>query len=107
MQGALLQNKILTADNVLKRGWPHDQICKLCGTQEETPVHLCKSCDYTVAVWIEVAGWLGLANLPSLGKFRIICGWWRAVARKIDKRERTTFNGSVIYFWCNVRKERY
>jgi hypothetical protein len=26
----LLQRKILTANNLAKRGWPHDPLCKLC-----------------------------------------------------------------------------
>jgi len=31
----LLHKKILTANNLIKRNWPNDPICKLCGTDPE------------------------------------------------------------------------
>jgi hypothetical protein len=42
----LLHKKILTANNLMKRGWDNDPICKLCGIEQETPTHLCKDCPY-------------------------------------------------------------
>jgi hypothetical protein len=35
-----LHGKILTADNLAIRGWPHDPICKLCRIHPETVQHL-------------------------------------------------------------------
>jgi hypothetical protein len=46
----LLQHKILTANNLAKRGWPHEPVCKLCQTSLETPTHLCMDCPFTRAV---------------------------------------------------------
>ena len=40
----LLRKKILTANNLIKRNWPNDPICKLCGVDPENPTHLCKGC---------------------------------------------------------------
>ena len=43
----LLHRKILTADNLERRGWPHDP---LCNSAPETSPHLCKDCPYTNVV---------------------------------------------------------
>jgi hypothetical protein len=40
----LLHKKILVANNLMKRHWPNDPICKLCGNDLETLMHLCKDC---------------------------------------------------------------
>jgi hypothetical protein len=47
----LLYKKILTANNLMKRNWPNDPTCKLCGIDPETPTHLCKDCPYAKQVW--------------------------------------------------------
>jgi hypothetical protein len=49
----LMHKKILTANNLFKRGWTDDTNldCKLCGNELETLVHLCKDCPYTKEVW--------------------------------------------------------
>jgi len=43
----LLHKKILTANNLIKRNWPNDPTCKLCGIDPKTPAHLCKDCPYS------------------------------------------------------------
>ena len=45
----LMHDKVLTADNLQKRGWPHQDHCVLCNGPLETGLHLsvmpvCKSC---------------------------------------------------------------
>jgi hypothetical protein len=60
----LLHKKFLTANNLEKRGWPHDPLCRLCQSEPETPKkHLCKDCTYTQAVWSQGA----LRLIPFLG----------------------------------------
>ena len=46
----VLHGRILTADMLAVRGWPHDPRCLLCLQQPETSTHLCKDCPFTVAV---------------------------------------------------------
>ena len=50
----LLHNRCLTADNLAKRGWQHDPICKLCRSQPETAAHLSVSCSFSQIVWKKV-----------------------------------------------------
>jgi hypothetical protein len=43
----LLHKRILTADNLQKRGWPCNPICCLCNSAPETILHLCKDCPFS------------------------------------------------------------
>lgn len=75
----LLHRKILTANNLEKRGWPNDPICNLCDKEPETPTHLCKDCDFTNAVWNILVCWFQLHYLPPLGTTTSIHSWWKKV----------------------------
>jgi len=63
----LLHKKILTANNLAKRNWPNDPICKLCGIDPETPTHLCKDCIFTKQVWTIIKRWLGPSVVDTVG----------------------------------------
>ena len=60
----LLHKKILTANNLIKRNWSNDLICKLCNIDPETPTHLCKDCvflkgslvSFKTMAWIIITG---------------------------------------------------
>jgi hypothetical protein len=53
----VLHGKILTADRLAIRGWPHDPICQLCLRAPETACHLYKDCPFTSQVWNLVHAW--------------------------------------------------
>jgi hypothetical protein len=46
-----VQNRILTWDNLKKRGFIGPSICTLCQQQEETMEHLLNSCHYNQWIW--------------------------------------------------------
>jgi hypothetical protein len=46
----VLHGKILTADNLTIRGWPHDPIFKLCRIHPEIVQHLLLDCSFSTAV---------------------------------------------------------
>jgi hypothetical protein len=102
----LLHKKILTANNLAKKGWPHDPQCKLCSNAAETPTHLCKDCPFTKAVWSQLSTWYKLQNLPASDSTQSVCGWWKKCRSKVDKKSRPTLDGFFIYFWWNIWKER-
>jgi hypothetical protein len=52
-----LHGKLLTADMLALRGWPHDTSCRLCLSTPETATHLCKDCPFTNAIWNRVQSW--------------------------------------------------
>lgn len=45
------RNKILTADNLLKRGWQGLTICILCKAVGESLQHIMLKCSYSISVW--------------------------------------------------------
>jgi len=50
----LLHNKILTADNMQKRDWPHQDHCVLCNDPLKTGIHLSLLFPFAKAVWDQV-----------------------------------------------------
>jgi hypothetical protein len=116
----LQHRKILTANNLIKCNWPNDPICKLCGTDPETPTHLYKDCVFSKQVWSEIKQWLGLSVIDTVPMTRSIHTYWRkchpakmdlqgpkafSFGAKVDKEQRKVFDGIMIYFWWNVWKK--
>lgn len=102
----LLHKKILTANNLLRQNWPHDPVCKLCGSEPETPTHLCKDCTFLKEVWSLIKQWFGLSAIETVGTTRSIYSYWRKCRIEIAKEQRRRFDGIVIYLWWNLWKER-
>ena len=50
----LIQDKVLIAENLARRGWPHQVSCALCNGPMETGQHLCLLCPFAQAVWSQV-----------------------------------------------------
>ena len=103
----LLRNKCLTADNLAKRGWPHDPICKLCFIHPETAVHLAATCSYSQQVWQEV---LRKVSLPAfLGPSPTIQGlqeWWKTCASVPAPRIIDRWRSVALLTWWLLWKER-
>jgi len=57
-----------TANNLSKRNWTHDLICKLCKTDPENPVHLFKDCVFTKEVWSIIRDWYNLSQLQNISQ---------------------------------------
>jgi exonuclease III len=104
----VLQGRILTADNLAKRGWPHDPICQLCLCAPETPTHLCKDCPFTMAIWNQVRTWLGMGVAPSqpVSNFPSIDAWWDAMLIGASKTDARRLSGRFLYVIWNAWKER-
>jgi len=101
----LLHKKILTANNLMKRNWSNDPICKLYGIHLETPTHLCKDCSFSKEVWCFLKQWLNLSVLDLVGMTGSLHGYWRKCRAKFDRGQRKRLDGVMIYFWWNVWKE--
>jgi hypothetical protein len=78
----LLHKKILTANNLIKRNWPNDPICKLWGIDPETPTHLCKDCNFARQVWSIIKQWLGLSVIDSVATAGSLHAYWRKCRAK-------------------------
>ncbi|KAJ1270002.1 hypothetical protein BS78_06G021200 [Paspalum vaginatum] len=102
----LLHRKILTANNLQKRGWNHDPICKLCKQDPETVEHLVKECCFSKSVWGWLSSWFNLTWLPSLDPVVSIYGWWKKCRVMFEKKDRKDFDGLAVHFWWELWKER-
>jgi hypothetical protein len=94
----LVQEKILTAENLQKRGWPHQDHCVLCDGPLETCLHLSPLCPFAKVVWTQILTWEHFDT--QLTQFNQdpahLRTWW----------EETLLNGLVIYTCWNLWKER-
>lgn len=50
----LIQNKVLTSDNLAQCGWPHQDACALCNGPLETGYHLYIACPFAQTVWNQI-----------------------------------------------------
>ena len=97
-----MHNKVLTADNMQKRGWPHQEHCVLCNGPLETGLHLSLLCPFAKAVWGQVLSWENLMVQLPQQDYACIAEWWEDAASKIPKQERRRFNGVLIYIVWNL-----
>lgn len=84
----LLHKKILTANNLNKRNWQNDPICKLCGIDRETPTHLCKDCPFANEVWSLIKQWFRLPIVDIVPMSGSIHGYWWKCCLKFDRGQR-------------------
>jgi len=104
---ALMHKKILTANNLFKRGWTDDTDCKLCSNDQETPFHLCKDCPFTKEVWGILKQRFNLSVLDLLvSTAGSIYNYWCRCKWKFDKTQRRDVDEILIYFRWNIWKER-
>ena len=99
----LVQEKILTVDNLQKRGWLHQEHCVLCDGPLETGLHLALLCPFAKAVWNQVLVWedfdTQIANTQPEPMH--IDDWWDKATQKVPK-----LLNVLIYTIWNIWKER-
>lgn len=104
----LIQNKILTADNLQLRNWPHQDHCVMCNGPLESGLHLCLLCPFATEVWSLVLPWeqFDTELIQPQAQPTEISAWWEEAAPKVSRERRRHFNGMVIYTMWNIWKER-
>jgi len=104
----LVQNKLLTADNLALRGWPHQDNYILCNGPLERGLHLCLNCPFAQEVWSTVAAWENFGNLQQVLQTQAdtLIEWWELTLTSVQKERRREFNGMAIHIMWNLWKER-
>lgn len=102
-----MHQKILTAENLLRRHWPCNWICYLCTSAFEDSCHLAKDCPYTVSVWTLVTNWLGY-NSAALQPHQIsnLSQRWDFLSSLALAERRRKILTALISTWWNVWLER-
>jgi hypothetical protein len=100
-----LHDKVLTANNLLKRNWECNYNCSLCLCIHETTEHLLTGCNFSETVWNLVAARF---NLPSYAEMPPEGGpveWVKSMLKSGTKREKRRKFGIVFNFWWQIWKE--
>ena len=83
----MVQSKLLTADNLIKRQWPRDPICSLCSQEQEMADHLILQCCFAKEVWHLASLWTqDLVKMPTEGLS--ISAWWEQELAGLPKKLR-------------------
>jgi hypothetical protein len=98
----LVQNRILTADNLSVRNWPCNPMCPMCDQHLETADHLCLQCVFAQGVWVLVAHWSdGVVQVPDSAAS--LEGWRNsslaALAPEFKKHKATLMIYTVWNLW--------
>ena len=102
----VLHKRILTADLLSTKGWPHDPTCQLCLTHPETATHLCMECPFTVAVWNTIDAWSGDKLRPFSGTQDSVDSAWGKIISSTTSAKARVRSARIIYIFWNVWKER-
>jgi hypothetical protein len=99
----ILHQKTLTAQNLLRRHWPCNWICSLCGEAFEDTNHLFNVCPFFRKVWLMVCQW---QNIPGAQPADDTATWWADLNQLHPKPFKFRVKGSLLATWWNVWLER-
>ena len=103
----ILQNRLWTADQLQRRGWPNCGTCKLCNHEPETAAHLLFGCRYTIRVWGLLKDWLGLHFIiqSSWTAWDSVKDWWSGVLDVSGVQRKAMCSIIMLTSW-NIWNER-
>jgi hypothetical protein len=101
-----LHDRVLTADNMIKKNWPCNETCSFCLCMFETTNYILLECNFTEAVWNIVAHKFDLPGYGALIHSEGPLGWIQQIAGSGIKRQKRRNLGILFTFWWMVWKER-
>jgi hypothetical protein len=101
-----LHRKLLTADMLAIRGWPHDPVCPLCLSAMETADHLCKDCPFTSAIWTRIQQDYSVHPVQHGQTFSSTNAWWDEIIDGKSAENKRRLSGRLLYVLWNAWKER-
>jgi hypothetical protein len=101
-----LHRKLLTADMLAIRGWPHDPVCPLFLSAMETADHLCKDCPFTSAIWTRIQQDYSVHPVQHGQTFSSTNAWWDEIIDGKFADNKCRLSGRLLYVLWNAWKER-
>jgi hypothetical protein len=98
--------RCLTADNLLKRGMPHNPFCPLCFIHHETALHLLLGCSFAHQIWGLVFNRCLLVPRTDMCKALSIDEWWSEQVVGLNKVSTRRFNSIATVVSWELWKER-
>lgn len=102
----VMHDRVLTAENMLKKNWDCNPTCQFCLVEPETTPHLLTKCNYTEVIWDEIADYWGLPSYIELAASQRPFDWVRQITEHGTKKEKQYKAGILLYFWWGICKER-
>jgi hypothetical protein len=97
----ILQNRVWTADRLIRRGWPNCGPCQLCKRAPETAAHMIFQCRYSLRVWNELKDWLGLTNFDTniWANYDSLEEWWCHISGVNGRRRKGLSSLLLLTAW--------
>lgn len=95
-----VHGKCLTADNLLRRGWPANTSCPLCLSELENCTHLFVHCRFTQQLWRLLKSRFGALFTTPDDRFSCIEDWWLQAKAGVPKTMRRNFDTIAILMHC-------
>jgi hypothetical protein len=95
----VLHDRIMTADNMIKRNWHCNLTCSLCFCMEETTTHLLTCCNFSEATWNRVAGLFQLPTYEAFSDARSPSDWVTLISSSGSKRGKRRNLVILAIFW--------
>jgi hypothetical protein len=105
----LIQNRLWSADQVIKHAGQATPICQLCRAQPESCIHIIAQCAYSKSVWAAFSSWFGVPlQEPPTNNFIRIKTWWRNMlqVKASSVRDEQERMQKLIYTVWHLWKER-
>ncbi|GJN23572.1 hypothetical protein PR202_gb11234 [Eleusine coracana subsp. coracana] len=83
-----MHDRVLTAENMQKKNWDCDPNCQFCLVAPETIAHLLSKCNYTEAVWNEIAYYWDLPSYLELHDLQRPFDWMKQITEQGTKKEK-------------------
>jgi hypothetical protein len=88
----ILQNRMWTADRIVKHGGDANSICVICRTHPETALHMLATWSYSKQVWQGLSAWTGTALCrPPHHSYRRLKTWWRSILGDQNQTQRIIY----------------
>jgi hypothetical protein len=101
----VMHDKVLTADNMLKRNWECNYNCSLCLYLHETTQHLLTQCNFIEAAWNLVATGFNLHIYNDFPSDEGPREWVTALLASGSKKEKRKRIGMLCIFWWMIWKK--
>jgi len=100
----MLQDRLPTADRIIRRGGQTNHICQLCHIREESILHMIATCSFSKSVWTKIAMDYSLQPLQDPGHMTLRS--WRQSWVDRGRAESNKHLQVLIYTVWNLWKER-
>jgi hypothetical protein len=78
-----LENKILSWDNLRKRGWEGPSVCSLCNREEELVFHIFVSCTFTQQIWNSLSTEYNFTTVWGGNSLLLCFGNWQKMEKSL------------------------